>query len=147
MAPKGRPRDMKKWLEVLRDPDVHFPGESDDYRRARNRLLRRSRLTPDGRGDAAAYPRCSTGDVLRLGAGVAQQPGSTLGPRPELRVSRRAASKQCRGTAIAKADDAPHVATRDGHLLRMLDITAAPTDPRRVLAVLAFLRRQDPRAQ
>jgi predicted dithiol-disulfide oxidoreductase (DUF899 family) len=39
MAPKGSPRDMKKWLEVLRDPDVHFPGETDDYRRARNRLL------------------------------------------------------------------------------------------------------------
>jgi predicted dithiol-disulfide oxidoreductase (DUF899 family) len=39
MAAKGRPRDMKKWLEVLHDPNVRFPGESRDYRRARNALL------------------------------------------------------------------------------------------------------------
>jgi hypothetical protein len=32
MAVKGSPRDMNKWLEVLRDPNVQFPGESSDYR-------------------------------------------------------------------------------------------------------------------
>ena len=39
MALKGNPRDMNKWREVLLDPDVHFPGESTEYRRARNELL------------------------------------------------------------------------------------------------------------
>jgi hypothetical protein len=39
MALKGKPRDMNKWREVLLDPDVHFPGESGEYRRARNELL------------------------------------------------------------------------------------------------------------
>jgi predicted dithiol-disulfide oxidoreductase (DUF899 family) len=39
MALKGKPRDMSKWREVLLDPDVHFPGESSEYRRARNELL------------------------------------------------------------------------------------------------------------
>jgi predicted dithiol-disulfide oxidoreductase (DUF899 family) len=39
MAPKGSPRDMNKWRETLRDPDVKFPGESNEYRRARNQLL------------------------------------------------------------------------------------------------------------
>ena len=39
MALKGKPRDMKKWREVLLDPNVHFPGESSEYRRARNELL------------------------------------------------------------------------------------------------------------
>src|SRR6516225_6556870 len=39
MALKGKPRDMNKWREVLLDPNVHFPGESSDYRRARNELL------------------------------------------------------------------------------------------------------------
>ena len=39
MTPKGKPRDMKKWRQVLSDPDVSFPGESSDYRRARNELL------------------------------------------------------------------------------------------------------------
>src|SRR5918999_1377241 len=39
MALKGKPRDMNKWREVLLDPDVHFPGESSEYRRARNELL------------------------------------------------------------------------------------------------------------
>ena len=38
MAVKGSPRDMKKWLELLRDSDIHFPGESNEYRRARNEL-------------------------------------------------------------------------------------------------------------
>lgn len=41
MAPKGKPRDMKKWREVLLDTNVHFPGESSEYRRARNELLER----------------------------------------------------------------------------------------------------------
>ena len=39
MALKGKPRDMNKWREVLLDPNVHFPGESNKYRRARNELL------------------------------------------------------------------------------------------------------------
>jgi predicted dithiol-disulfide oxidoreductase (DUF899 family) len=30
---------VNKWGEVLRDPDIHFPGESGEYRRARNQLL------------------------------------------------------------------------------------------------------------
>ena len=40
MALKGKPRDMNKWREVLLDPNVHFPGESSEYRRTRNELLR-----------------------------------------------------------------------------------------------------------
>jgi hypothetical protein len=39
MALKGKPREMNKWREVLLDPNVHFPGESSEYRRARNELL------------------------------------------------------------------------------------------------------------
>ncbi len=39
MTPKGYPRDMNKWRATLRDPNITFPGESDDYRRARNELL------------------------------------------------------------------------------------------------------------
>ncbi|MFL6082008.1 MAG: DUF899 family protein [Mycobacterium sp.] len=39
MAPKGGPRDMNKWRETLRDPNITFPGESSEYRRARNQLL------------------------------------------------------------------------------------------------------------
>jgi predicted dithiol-disulfide oxidoreductase (DUF899 family) len=43
MAARGGPRDMNKWLELLLDPNVQFPGESSDYRRARNRLLESER--------------------------------------------------------------------------------------------------------
>ena len=43
MAIKGSPRDMKKWLELLLDPNIQFPGESSDYRRARNQLLEAER--------------------------------------------------------------------------------------------------------
>jgi predicted dithiol-disulfide oxidoreductase (DUF899 family) len=39
MAPKGSPRDMNDWRETLRDPNITFPGESSEYRRARNELL------------------------------------------------------------------------------------------------------------
>src|ERR1700751_573069 len=39
MALKGQPRDMNKWREGLLDPNVHFPDESSEYRRARNELL------------------------------------------------------------------------------------------------------------
>lgn len=39
MTLKGQPRDMNKWREVLLDPNVRFPGESSEYRRARNELL------------------------------------------------------------------------------------------------------------
>jgi predicted dithiol-disulfide oxidoreductase (DUF899 family) len=38
---KGKPRDMNKWREELLDPAVHFPGESNEYRHARNELLER----------------------------------------------------------------------------------------------------------
>ncbi len=41
MALKGIPRDMHKWREVLLDPNVEFPGESSEYRNARNKLLER----------------------------------------------------------------------------------------------------------
>ena len=39
MAPKGSPRDMDKWRATLRDPNIRFPGESSEYRRARDELL------------------------------------------------------------------------------------------------------------
>src|ERR1700740_2377389 len=39
MALKGKPRDMKKWKEVIKGQDAHFPGESNEYRRARSELL------------------------------------------------------------------------------------------------------------
>src|SRR6201987_1214331 len=39
MPLKGKPRDMNKWREGLLDSNVHFPGESSEYRRARNELL------------------------------------------------------------------------------------------------------------
>ena len=39
MALKGKPRDVNRWREALLDPNVHFPGESGEYRRARNELL------------------------------------------------------------------------------------------------------------
>jgi predicted dithiol-disulfide oxidoreductase (DUF899 family) len=39
MAPKGSPRDMNEWRATLRDPNIAFPGESGEYRRARNELL------------------------------------------------------------------------------------------------------------
>ena len=39
MTPKGSPRDMNAWHATLLDPHVSFPGESSDYRRARNELL------------------------------------------------------------------------------------------------------------
>jgi predicted dithiol-disulfide oxidoreductase (DUF899 family) len=39
MAVIGGPRDMNKWSEILREPNVQFPGESSEYRRARNELL------------------------------------------------------------------------------------------------------------
>ncbi|MEV0066342.1 DUF899 family protein [Amycolatopsis sp. NPDC050768] len=39
MALVGGPRDMTKWSEILRDAGVRFPGESSEYREARDRLL------------------------------------------------------------------------------------------------------------
>ena len=39
MAVKGRGRDMKKWQELLIDGNIRFPGESSEYRRAREQLL------------------------------------------------------------------------------------------------------------
>jgi predicted dithiol-disulfide oxidoreductase (DUF899 family) len=31
---------MTEWQATLRDPDISFPGESSEYRRARNELLK-----------------------------------------------------------------------------------------------------------
>lgn len=39
MALKGKPRDLAKWRQLLLDQNVYFPGESNEYRRARNELL------------------------------------------------------------------------------------------------------------
>jgi predicted dithiol-disulfide oxidoreductase (DUF899 family) len=39
MSSTGKPRDMNRWREELLDADVHFPGESAEYRRARDELL------------------------------------------------------------------------------------------------------------
>ncbi|ASD82880.1 DUF899 domain-containing protein [Burkholderia gladioli] len=39
MALKGEPRDMNRWREVVLDPSLRFPGESGDYRRARDELM------------------------------------------------------------------------------------------------------------
>jgi predicted dithiol-disulfide oxidoreductase (DUF899 family) len=39
MVLKGTPRDMNKWRDVLLDPNARFPGESNEYRRARSELL------------------------------------------------------------------------------------------------------------
>ncbi|WP_426425903.1 DUF899 family protein [Bradyrhizobium genosp. A] len=39
MALKGKPRDMTEWREILLDPNIEFPGESSEYRRARDELL------------------------------------------------------------------------------------------------------------
>src|SRR5246127_1436191 len=39
MVLRGKPRDMNRWRKVLLDSNVHFPGESSEYRRARNELL------------------------------------------------------------------------------------------------------------
>jgi predicted dithiol-disulfide oxidoreductase (DUF899 family) len=39
MAVIGKPRDMQRWKDVVLDAAVRFPGETSDYRRARNELL------------------------------------------------------------------------------------------------------------
>jgi predicted dithiol-disulfide oxidoreductase (DUF899 family) len=39
MAIKGEPRDMEKWKAVVLNPAVRFPGETGEYRNARNELL------------------------------------------------------------------------------------------------------------
>jgi len=31
---------MNEWRATLRDPNIQFPGESSEYRRARNELLK-----------------------------------------------------------------------------------------------------------
>lgn len=41
MGLKGQARDMNRWREELLDSNVHYPGESREYRRARNELLER----------------------------------------------------------------------------------------------------------
>jgi predicted dithiol-disulfide oxidoreductase (DUF899 family) len=40
MSLKGKPRNMAKWREILLRPNVSFPGESSEYRTARNELLK-----------------------------------------------------------------------------------------------------------
>lgn len=39
MAVIGKPRDMQRWKDVVLDPAVRLPGETDAYRQARNDLL------------------------------------------------------------------------------------------------------------
>lgn len=39
MAIIGTPRDMNAWRDVVLDASLRFPGESGEYRRARNELL------------------------------------------------------------------------------------------------------------
>ncbi|MFI6359152.1 DUF899 family protein [Streptomyces sp. NPDC050743] len=39
MAAESAPREMNKWENILHDPNIQFPGESSEYRRARNQLL------------------------------------------------------------------------------------------------------------
>jgi len=60
MAVIGGPRDMNKWSEILREPNVQFPGESSEYRRARNELLAREeqlrRLTEEVAAGRRALP-------------------------------------------------------------------------------------------
>jgi predicted dithiol-disulfide oxidoreductase (DUF899 family) len=41
MVVVGQPRDMNKWRDELLDQNIHFPNESDEYRRARNELTKR----------------------------------------------------------------------------------------------------------
>src|ERR1700739_1416068 len=57
---KGKPRDMNRWREVLLDANVHFPGESGEYRRARNELLEAEaelrRLSEQGAAQRRALP-------------------------------------------------------------------------------------------
>ena len=38
MAIEGEPRDMEKWKAVVLNPAVRFPGETGEYRNARNGL-------------------------------------------------------------------------------------------------------------
>ena len=40
MVHTDNPRDMDAWRETLRDPEITFPGESREYRQARDRLLK-----------------------------------------------------------------------------------------------------------
>src|ERR1700743_2502901 len=40
MAIKGEPRDMQRWKDVVLNPALRFPGESDEYRIARDELLK-----------------------------------------------------------------------------------------------------------
>jgi predicted dithiol-disulfide oxidoreductase (DUF899 family) len=40
MAIKGEPRDMQRWRDVVLNPALRFPGESDEYRAARDELLK-----------------------------------------------------------------------------------------------------------
>src|ERR1700744_325959 len=40
VAIKGEPRDMQRWKDVVLNPALRFPGESDEYRIARDELLK-----------------------------------------------------------------------------------------------------------
>src|SRR5919198_1133947 len=66
MALKGKPRDMNKWREGLLHPNVQFPGESSEYRRARNELLEAEaelrRLNEQVTAQRRALP---AGDLIR----------------------------------------------------------------------------------
>lgn len=39
MAVVGEPRDMSRWRDAVLNPTARFPGETEEYRKARNELL------------------------------------------------------------------------------------------------------------
>ncbi|QIZ02261.2 DUF899 family protein [Streptomyces sp. S1D4-11] len=66
MAIVGGPRDMNKWSEILRDPNAQFPGESSEYRRARNELLEKEEELKRLNAEVAAQRRAlPAGGVLK----------------------------------------------------------------------------------
>jgi DNA-binding NarL/FixJ family response regulator len=68
----------------------------------------------------------------------------SLTPREREVLRLMAEGRSNRGIAEALVVTEDAVEKHVNNLLRKLDITGAPTDHRRVLAVLAFLRREDP---
>jgi DNA-binding NarL/FixJ family response regulator len=68
----------------------------------------------------------------------------SLTPRERDVLRLMAEGRSNRGIAEALVVTEDAVEKHINNLLRKLDITGAPTDHRRVLAVLAFLRREDP---
>jgi len=83
MAPKGKPRDMTRWQETLRDPNITFPGESSEYRRARNQLLKAEdelrQLNQEVAAQRRALPAAGSSRQLRLRVRGRRQHGEVLG--------------------------------------------------------------------